>query len=263
MNRLTVSWFSAGVSSAVATWLARDVIDKIIYIHIDDQHEDTMRFVNDCEKWFGKPIEILQSEYKNVENAIISGDGYVNGPNGARCTNLLKKRVRKEWECDNQWFNFIRYVWGMDCNEVQRAENLKENMPDFEHLFPLIEKGITKEEAHGIFAKSGIKRPMMYDLGYSNNNCIGCVKGGKGYWNKIRVDFPEVFAKRSAMERELGHTCLKQERARPDEPASADNSVFLYLDELDPESGRKEGAIIEECGIMCEVISKGLTNATL
>ncbi len=37
----------------------------------------------------------------------------------------------------------------------------------------------------------------MYDLGYPNNNCIGCVKGGMGYWNKIRKDFPEVFQKRA------------------------------------------------------------------
>ena len=44
MNRLTVSWFSAGVSSAVATWLVRDQIDRIIYTHIDDQHPDAMRF---------------------------------------------------------------------------------------------------------------------------------------------------------------------------------------------------------------------------
>ena len=38
---MIVSWFSAGVSSAVATWLMRDVVDKILYIHIGDQHEDT------------------------------------------------------------------------------------------------------------------------------------------------------------------------------------------------------------------------------
>ena len=34
-------------------------------------------------------------------------------------------------------------------------------------------------------------------MGYNNNNCIGCIKGGMGYWNKIRVDFPEVFEKRN------------------------------------------------------------------
>lgn len=46
MIDITVSWFSAGVSSAVATKLANP--DRIIYIHIDDQHPDSMRFVNEC-----------------------------------------------------------------------------------------------------------------------------------------------------------------------------------------------------------------------
>jgi hypothetical protein len=55
----TVAWFSAGVSSAVATKLMIDEIDQILYTHIDDQHPDTLRFVRDCESWFGKPVEIL------------------------------------------------------------------------------------------------------------------------------------------------------------------------------------------------------------
>ena len=46
----TVSWFSAGVSSAVATKLAIDEIDEIIYNHIDDHHPDNMRFIEDCEE---------------------------------------------------------------------------------------------------------------------------------------------------------------------------------------------------------------------
>ena len=89
----TVTWFSAGVSSAIATKLHIDEIDQIIYIHIEDQHSDTMRFVKDCEAWFGKSIETLQSPYKTVENACLSsgGRGYVNGPTGAACTKFLKK----------------------------------------------------------------------------------------------------------------------------------------------------------------------------
>lgn len=53
----TISWFSAGVSSAVATKLAINQIDKIIYTHIDDQHPDSLRFIEECEQWFGKKIE--------------------------------------------------------------------------------------------------------------------------------------------------------------------------------------------------------------
>ena len=82
----------------------------------------------------------------------------------------------------------------MDYDEKHRADRLYENMPEQDHAFPLIERKMSKEDAHAVLTASGIKRPLMYDLGYSNNNCVGCVKGGMGYWNKIRADFPEVFA---------------------------------------------------------------------
>lgn len=242
MKTITVSWFSAGVSSAVATWLVRDQVDKIIYTHIDDQHPDTMRFVQDCETWFEKPVEILQSPYLNVANAVRAGGSrYVNGPSGAICTRYLKRRVRREWEIQNEWFNTFRYVWGMDIDEAKRCDRLRDAMPNIEHLFPLVERSITKEEAHGMLAKVGIKRPAMYDLGYRNNNCIGCVKGGKGYWNKIRVDFPEVFEERAKMERLVGGTCING----------------TWLDELDPDAGRDDGPVVEECGAMCELVNVG------
>jgi hypothetical protein len=150
----------------------------------------------------------------------------------------LKRRVRREWEIE-QITNGVKlcYVWGLDCNEIKRAERIVLGMPEMNHRFPLIEQSISKERAHQILMASGIKRPVMYELGYHNNNCVGCVKGGMGYWNKIRIDFPEVFTKRAAMERRVGHSCI--------------NGVFL--DELDPERGRMEGPIVDDCGIFCEL----------
>jgi 3'-phosphoadenosine 5'-phosphosulfate sulfotransferase (PAPS reductase)/FAD synthetase len=241
MQTLTVSCFSAGGSSAVAAKLLADKIDRLLYIHIDDQHEDTMRFVRECQEWFKKPVEILQSPLMTVENACLSagGSGYINGPGGAACTKRLKRDVRKRWEYELPQDIQLRYVWGMDCNEAHRAERIIESMPNQQHIFPLVEKGITKEHAHEIIAASGIKRPAMYDLGYSNNNCIGCVKGGKGYWNKIRTDFPEVFKARAAMERTIQATCIKG----------------VYLDELDPAAGRDEKPIVGDCGILCELMA--------
>jgi len=235
---LTVSWFSAGVSSAVATKLAIDQIDRILYAHIEDQHPDTIRFIADCEEWFNKPVEKIQSRYKDVETAckMSGGRGYLNGPSGAACTKFLKRRVRQEWEMTiNQP---LRYVWGMDYNEVDRADNLFDSMPKQEHLFPLIEHQITKKQAHEVLKASGIDRPAMYELGYHNNNCVGCVKGGMGYWNKIREDFPEVFWKRAKLEREIGASCIKG----------------VYLDELDPSKGRHSPPIVDDCGILCELI---------
>lgn len=239
-QRLKVCWLSAGVSSFVAGYLAKNV-DRYIYIDIEDQHPDSMRFIKDCENAIGKPVEILKSNYRNVQN-VIRTFRYVSGPAGAKCTEILKKRVRKEWELDHKDF-LITYVWGFDMDEKHRADNLLGTMPQFEHEFPLIDQGLTKQDAHAILARLGIRRPAMYDMGYNNNNCIGCVKGGMGYWNKIRVDFPEVFARMAKLEREIGHSCL--------------NGVFL--DELDPERGRMADEIMQDCGIFCMLAVDGVS----
>lgn len=245
----TVAWFSGGGSSAVAIKLLIGEIDEIIYIHIDDQHPDTLRFVRQCAMWFGKPVKILQSSLKTVEAACLSagGRGYINGPKGAACTRQLKRLVRSQWEYEQPLDTKLRYVWGMDCNEVDRLggkDGLRVKMPDKEHVCPLIDKEMEKADAHKVMTASCIKRPAMYDLGYLNNNCVGCVKGGMGYWNKIRVDFPEVFAQRAVMERQIQATCLKET-----------DGTRLYLDTLDPKRGRKDKPIVEDCGIMCELMA--------
>jgi len=231
---MKVCWFSTGVSSFVACYIAKDV-DKVIYTHIENQHPDSLRFLKDCEKILGRNIEILQSSYFRSVDDVILGTRYINGPSGAACTRILKKQVRKQWEAENPGKH--TYVWGLDAKEKIRADRIVESMPQFNHEFPLIENGVTKEQAHGIAQSLGLKRPAMYDLGYPNNNCIGCVKGGMGYWNKIRKDFPEVFERRSKQERIIGHSCIKG----------------VYLDELDPDRGKMDLEIFPDCGIACEL----------
>jgi hypothetical protein len=72
----------------------------------------------------------------------------------------------------------------------------------------------------------------MYKLGFHNNNCIGCVKGGMSYWNMIRKHFPEEFDKMAKLERELGRSCLKK----------------YFLDELPEDAGRGQPPLVQECG---------------
>lgn len=231
---MKVCWISAGVSSFVAGYLAENV-DEYIYIDIENQHPDSMRFVKDCEKVLGKPIRVLRSNYRNVQS-VIKQFRFINSPYGAKCTEVLKKRVRKEWEYEHKEYE-ITYVWGFDFSEKQRADRLSESMPQFQHEFPLIDKMLSKEDAHAILEQFNIARPIMYDLGYRNNNCIGCVKGGMGYWNKIRVDFPEVFERMAKLEREVGHSCIKG----------------VFLDELKPDRGNIENEVMPDCTIMCHL----------
>jgi hypothetical protein len=84
---------------------------------------------------------------------------------------------------------------------------------------------------------NGIKLPKMYELGFHNNNCIGCVKGGKGYWNHIRKHFPEHYERMAKSERVAGHSCIKGK----------------FLDELKPNEGKHEPPIVPDCGTFCEI----------
>lgn len=231
-----VCWFSGGVSSFIAAYLRRNTIDEIFYIDIADQHPDTMRFLKDCEKALGKEIKILRNQKHDSVNEVIKKYRFINSPYGAKCTSELKKKVRLDWE--KQQDGEMIYVWGYDGSEQKRAKRLLETMPEYGHIFPLLDENLTKEEVHGMLKRLGIKRPAMYDMGYRNNNCIGCVKGGMGYWNKIRKDFPDVFNERARLEREIGRSCIKG----------------VFLDELDPNRGRIENEVMEECGIMCQAV---------
>ncbi len=225
----------------MAGYLAGDV-DEWIYIDIADQHKDSIRFIKDCEKAIGKKIEILSSaEYKSVEDCVKVFGGFRNPSNNfAPCTNWLKKRVRKEWEEQHKDCE-LTYVWGFDLKEKNRAERTIEANPQANHEFSLIDKCLSKEEVHGLFERTfDFKRPLMYDLGYPNNNCIGCVKGGMGYWNNIRKDFPEVFKARSELERQVGYAMLKDSNGKP-----------IFLDELEPTRGNMNTEIFPDCGIMC------------
>lgn len=240
---MIIAWFSCGATSAVACKMARVMYKnvRIIYIDTHSGHPDNKRFLRDCESWYGQPIEIWESDKYHDVADVLRRKRYINGEDGAPCTYLLKKKVRYKIEQEiGEWDG---QVWGFDyCKrEINRAIRFRQQNPDNKPLFPLIEKMITKQDALGMLLKAGIEIPTMYRLGYDNNNCIGCVKGGIGYWNKIRRDFPDTFRKMSEIEREVGATCLKDKNGR------------IYLDELDPNRGDDVRAITPDCSLFCSI----------
>lgn len=155
---MKVCWFSTGISSFVACYLAKDV-DEIIYTHVSNQHPDSLRFLHDCEKLLGRKITIIQSDRFDSVDDVMEFTHTMNTPFGSPCTRYLKKEVRKKWESEHP--DHHTYVWGFDVNEKSRAENTCKALSDYDHEFPLIEHGLTKQEAHGIADRLGLKRPVM------------------------------------------------------------------------------------------------------
>jgi len=242
----TVCWFSCGAASAVATKIAlaerererereRELI--IVYTEVKEEHPDNKRFLVDCEEWFGQKIEILGNDFYDRSIYRVFEKNYIRTPKGAPCTRALKKQIRERFEKPTD-----RQVFGYTAEEQARLDRFIDANADVNIWTPLIEKGLGKEDCLAMLKNANIELPAMYKLGYHNNNCIGCVKGGMGYWNKIKVDFPEHFNRMAKLERFKKQTIFKDR----------------YLDELKPTDGNYPQEPNIECSIFCQIAEQEL-----
>jgi len=252
-NDRVVVWFSCGATSAVSAMEAvkeygRDNL-VVAYCDTGSEHPSNAQFLKDVEVWIDHPITILRSEkYTDIWD-VFERTGWLVGPAGARCTTELKKAVRQKFED----FDDIQ-VFGYDPSEVPRIKKFMANNPEVKIWCPLIERGLTKAHCLQILRNAGIELPAMYQPQksggpYDHNNCIGCVKGGAGYWNKIRVDFPEVFERMAKLERKIGAAICKTE---PKEGGKRQR-IPVFLDELDPHAGRFDAEPVMSCDMFCQI----------
>lgn len=233
-------WFSCGVTSAIAAKLALqkyagDGFDvRVCYCDTGSEHEDNWRFFYEVQAWLGVEIVVLRSDkYKNVDE-VIEGERFIVGQNGAPCTKFLKKLPRMAYQDPDDI-----HVFGYDMEDQAkgRVVDWGKNNPELICDYPLLHHGLTKSDCRALCLNVGIKEPLTYALGFKHANCLGCVKGGMGYWNKTRVHFPKVFWRRAKQERDLKHAILKDEKGP------------VYLDELDPNRGRIEDEPEIACGL--------------
>jgi len=242
-----VCWWSAGIASSVAAAVA---LKKLGHEHTESivaycdtsasEHPDNARFLADCERWYGQPIIKLRSTAYVDTWDVYEKTRWLVGVNGARCTTELKKLVRRAFEQPDDV-----QVSGFTTDEPHRAERFQQNNPEIDARFPLLEAKLSHADCHALLRESGIDIPAMYRLGYRNNNCLGCVKGGAGYWNKIRQDFPDVFDRMAHMERELDVAILKR--------TVGGKRLRLFLDELPKGTGRYDAEPEVECGVACGI----------
>lgn len=244
-------WYSCGAASAVMAKIVLTERETVVArIYLPDEHPDNDRFATDCARWYGHPITQLRStEYASVDD-VIERTRYIAGPHGARCSTELKKRVREAYQRagDIQYFGFT-------VEERDRAERFRAGNPEVDCRFPLIDAGLSKDDCFGLLHRAGIALPVMYEIGFRNNNCIGCVKANSlRYWRRIRDHFPEVYARRAAQERQIGAT-VNRDRTTGER---------LYLDTLHARLDAlpaDEPDVNVSCGILCEIAYQETSHA--
>ena len=236
--------FSCGAASAVATKLTLQLYNKervfITYCDPGSEHPDNKRFLKECERWFSHEVVVLKSEEYEDTWAVWEGVRFVASRSGAPCTGLLKRKPGLTFEKPDDIL-----VMGYTKGEEKRAARIR--AINFERIIetPLIYAGLSKADCLSLVEKAGIELPAMYKLGFRNNNCIGCPKGGRGYWNMIRKHFPDKFDRMARLQRELNVSFWQE----------SDGSR-LYLDQLDPDRGEQYDEPDIECSVVCDVANE-------
>jgi hypothetical protein len=240
-----------GVNSAVAGHFVLMENPDAIPVHCDlgeSVHPDSHRFIDDLEQWYGKAILRIRSEKFGHIDEVFESRSYVSGIHGAPCTEEMKFVPRMNYQLPSDLHH-----WGYtaDKTDARRFDGMVADYPLLKQRAPLIEIGLKKRDTHTILKQHGIRRPYVYEIGFPNGNCIGCVKSSSpAYWALIREHFPEVFWRRNALCRKFGARIVILGRTK-DENGKVVN-IRGFPDEVPlGHSTKVRGADFGGCGFHC------------
>lgn len=245
----TIAWFSSGAASAVMTKLALSDDPEAIAVNCDlheSEDEDNERFLKDCVRWFNAPIQrISSSEYLSIDE-VFEDKKFLASIYGAPCTREMKRMPRLEFQREGDVHLF---GYTADAADAKRAATFKANSPGLIVRFPLIERGLTKEACFALIEQAGIKRPRIYDMGYPNGNCPGCVKASSpDYWALVRLRHPETFARRAEQCRRFGARLARI------------NDERIFIDEI-PADWPILNPTVASCDFLCHLAGQDMKDA--
>lgn len=250
-----VCQFSCGAASAVATKIAYAQHGgniEVVNADIADECSDNRRFLADCERWIGMKFTVLRdTKYDASINKVFRTVGFIKGQRGAACTTRIKRGLLREFERPGDVL-----VLGFTAEEQHRADDWLEAWGDSRPaLFPLIDRGLTKDDCKAMVMRAGIELPLQYRRGYQNANCKTCVKGGEKYFRAVREDFPEEFEELCKSEDLVASLHGDNARLLRHRSGPLKGKRFALRD-LSWDGPRDRADAPPECGLFCESAEK-------
>jgi hypothetical protein len=239
-----IVWVSAGAPSAVAAKLSiqkyagtNEIV--LAYCETGMEHPDNERFLNDVTRWTNHPVARLKStKYKDTWE-VWEHRKYLAGIDGAPCTTELKIKPRVAFQRvdDIHVFGYTE-----DPNDLRRAESLREHFFELTIETPLIDKRLNRAACLALIEMAGLALPVLYGLGWPNNNCILCVKStSPDYYALGRLHFPDVFWRLAKLSRALGVRLCRI------------NGERVFIDEI-PEDWPTTKPVAPACDFLCHLV---------
>jgi len=223
-SQAVIVGFSGGVSSAwCAGWALRTFPrEHVVFLHHDTREEDpdTYRFIRELATALDHPVT-ERSDGRSVTEVFRDENALANN-RMAFCSRILKAEQKELYVRELKAalavasglsgtepasiVNVLGFS-ALEWQRVSRASGWAEGS-GVTVRFPMVEEGITKQMAANWCQALGVRPPRMYAWS-EHANCVGCARGGKAYWLAVAQNAPAIFAQRVELEREFGHTFLK------------------------------------------------------
>lgn len=242
MGRI-ICTLSGGVASAHAAALSIEKYGKsAVVLYFNDtkwEHPDLYRFLKDLSRYFDVPIT-EDSDGRSVEDVAWDNNALPNN-RMPFCSRILKANRLQKFYQDTDIL-----IFGIGPEEAHRAQGLQKVYKDVGTKskktatleFPLIDGNIQKADTWEWLKQTGIAVPELYLKGFSHNNCYGgCVRAGKKQWRRLFLAFPEIYAQREQLEKEMSEhhgkrcTFLKDESLEEFRIRIQTNQLGKYYDD--------------------------------
>jgi len=194
---LHIGTLSSGAGSAYACKLMIDEVGKenaqLIFTDTLWEDSDNYRFLNEITTHLDAPLVRLTHGKNPLELAW--SEKALPSNRMAFCSRKLK---REPLETYIKTLNEpVTLWWGIDIEEKHRSIPIQRNWCEnfgAASRFPLIEQVTPRYETFEWLHSIGIKRPRMYDKGYSHANCAGrCVRAGLSHWAHLYRTDPDRY----------------------------------------------------------------------
>lgn len=251
-----IAWVSAGAASAIAAKLTqRKYGGDVVYAYCETggEHPDNERFLGDLMRWLNAELVRLKSDKFEDTWQVWEDRSYLSGIEGAPCSGYLKFEPRVAFQRPGDLHVF---GYTTDRLDVVRANRLRLNWPDMKIETPLIDAGLDKRACLQMIENAGIDVPVLYKLGFPNNNCIPCVKASSpAYWALVRLHFPAEFARMAALARELNVQLAIVGREKG--PDGKPRNIRAFIDDI-PADQPTLNPLVPSCDFLCSLAEIGL-----
>jgi hypothetical protein len=208
--------FSGGMGSFAEAYYCVQEFGKenVVLLFCDTLTEDPdlYRFLDECVKFLDCRFVRLSRE-KTVWD-LFKEQKFIANTRLDLCSRVLKRDLMSK-EClpDNYGITIYKYGLplkslscevhvGIDFSEHHRLTSIQKNMYPKTYRSLLVEKGliVSKDFSEQFL----IRRPYLYTLGFSHNNCGSfCVKAGLGQFKMMFEKLPERYTYHEEKEQEV------------------------------------------------------------